>query len=60
MFKQFFKEDHYKVENEFYEYINNKGKRHLLMKLKHVVDEKKTLVFERGDCDLKKFTLLRQ
>ena len=58
--KQFFKDDNYKTENEFYEYINKKGKGHLLMKLKHAIDEKKTLVFERGDCDLKKFTEIRQ
>ena len=30
------------------------------MKLKHVIEEKKTLVFARGDCDLKKFTEIRQ
>ena len=60
MIKQFFKEDHYKVENEFYEYINKKGKGHRLMKLKHAVEEKKVLVFERGDCDLKTFAKLRQ
>ena len=58
--KQFNTEDYYNDENEFYEYINKKGKGHLLMKLKHAVEEKKVLVFERGDCDLKKFTELRQ
>ena len=58
--KQFDKEDEYIIENQFYEYINKNGKGHLLMKLKHAIDEKKTLVFDRGDCDLKKFTELRQ
>ena len=60
MIKQFYNEDDYNIEKQFYEYINKKGKGHLLMKLKHVVDEKKTIVFERGDCDLKKFTVIRQ
>ena len=58
--KQFLTEYYFNVENEFYEYINKKGKGHLLMKLKHAVEEKKVLVFERGDCDLKKFTEIRQ
>ena len=30
------------------------------MKLKHFIEEKKTLVFDRGDCDLRKFTEIRQ
>ena len=45
MIKQFFIEELFQIENEFYEYINKNGKGHLIMKLKHVVDEKKTLVF---------------
>ena len=58
--KQFDKENEYIIENKFYEYINKNGKGHLLLKLKHAIDEKKTLAFERGDCDLKKFTEIRQ
>ena len=58
--KQFDTEYYYNIENQFYEYINKKGKGHLLMKLKYAIDEKNTLAFERGDCDLKKFTELRQ
>ena len=60
MIKQCETQEYFEIEKEFYEYINKKGKGHLLMKLKHAIDEKKTLVFERGDCDLKKFTEIRQ
>ena len=36
--KRFDIEDEYKIENQFYEYINQKGKGHLLMKVKHVIE----------------------